>query len=106
MTRWPACSASTANARPKPELTPVIRKVFCDVIITLLLAPLQEHLLMTRMKCMSISAKIAASFLRSLKCDPFSAKRCVCLEQKNPQEERRSGCVYIFHTWIVLSHDP
>ena len=49
---------------------------------------------MTRMKYMSISEKIAASILRcKKKIAPFSAKRCVCLEHKNPQEERRSGCV-------------
>jgi len=40
-----------------------MRKVFCAVLIALSLAPLQENL-MTRMKCISISEKMAASMLR------------------------------------------
>jgi hypothetical protein len=31
-TRWPAVSASCANARPKPLLTPVISRVLVDTI--------------------------------------------------------------------------
>src|ERR1700733_14322397 len=32
-TRWPAASASTARERPKPELTPVMKKVLGVVLV-------------------------------------------------------------------------